>query len=193
VFSRGHQVGVTAQTDACFGLVVTRDPRAFRPVLRNEIDNLALLRRVRRTRPSASMDILAGMFAYLAGLGALFGAVALSLVFFSSTSNKLAGPRQPQGVTAMMVAPGASGKTPAAVAKPTVKLQKHRRPAATPVEPPRSTTAAHDTQAHDTRQRSAMSAVKWPRVAQEERARRWAYQQDTKPPSFRSRFLGYAE
>jgi hypothetical protein len=38
-----------------------------------------------------------------------------------------------------------------------------------------------------------MSAAKERRVAQEERARRWAYQQDTKAPSFRSRFLGYAE
>ena len=140
------------------------------------------------------MDILAGMLAYLAGIGALFGVMALSLVLFTSTENKAPAPSQPQGATAMIVAPGASGKTPAAQAhvKPGVEPQKHRRPAATPVEPARSATVAHDTQT-----RSAMSAAKSRRLAQEERAHRWAYQQDakepSKDPSFESRFLGYAD
>jgi predicted lipid-binding transport protein (Tim44 family) len=140
------------------------------------------------------MDILAGMLGYLAGIGALFGALALSLVLFTSTENKPPAPRQPQSATAMIVAPGASGKTPAAQArvKPAVEPQKHQRAAATPVEPARAATVAHD--AHP---RSAMSAAKSRRLAHEERARRWAYQQDakepSKEPSFESRFLGYAE
>jgi hypothetical protein len=183
--------------------IFARDLLALRPRLRNEIGHLALLRRVRRTSPSASMDILAGMLAYLAGIGALFGAVALSLVFFTSTPSKVPVAKEPQGATAMIVARGASAKTPAAVAQQAAKLQKHQRPTATPVEPARPITAAHDTSAHDTQahdsrahatgQRSAASAAKWRGPAQEERARRWAYQQDTTAPSFRSRFLGYAE
>jgi hypothetical protein len=140
------------------------------------------------------MDILAGMLAYLAGIGALFGALALSLVLFTSTENKPLAPSQPQSATAMMVAPGAPGKTSAAPAhvKSAVEPQKLRRPAATPVEPAHTATVAH-TQAQDAHQRSAMSAAKSRRLAQEERARRWAYQQDAKDPSFESRFLGYAD
>jgi hypothetical protein len=172
---------------------------SLRLALRNEIDHLALVRRVRRTSLRASMDILAGMLAYLAGIGALFGALALSLVLFTSTESKPPAPRQPQSATAMMVAPGASGKTPAAQArvKPAVEPQKHQRPAATPVEPARAATVAHDAQTHDAHRQSAMSAAKSRRLVHEERARRWAYQQDAKEPSqdpsFESRFLGYAD
>jgi hypothetical protein len=141
------------------------------------------------------MDILAGALAYLAGIGALFGALALSFVLFTSMPDNPPTPRQPQSATAMMVAPGASSKTPAAaaVAKPAVERQKHRRPATMPVEPARTSTVAHNTQAHDTHQRSATAAAKSRRLAQEERARRWAYQEDAKEPSFESRFLGYAD
>src|SRR5262249_13332265 len=90
--------------------------------------HLALLRRVWRTSPSASMGLLAGMFGYLAGIGALFGALALSFFLSASTPKEPLSPQSP-AATAMRVAPSAAGKTAEARAKRTAsrsgKLAKH--------------------------------------------------------------------
>jgi hypothetical protein len=51
-------------------------------------------------------------------------------------------------------------------------------------------TARPTAAAHDVRGKHALSAAQARRLIQEERARRWAYQQNS---SFENRFLGYAD
>jgi len=56
------------------------------------------------------MDILAGMLAYLAGIGVIFGGLALSLLLFTATPKQPLTPQSPVA-TAMRFAPGAAAKT----------------------------------------------------------------------------------
>ena len=52
------------------------------------------------------MDILAGMLAYVAGIGALFAGLAVSFfVFFSTPHEPLQTQTQPQSASAMLVRP----------------------------------------------------------------------------------------
>ena len=53
------------------------------------------------------MDILAGMFAYIAGIGAIFAGLVVSFSVFVATPNK---PVEPQSATAMLVKPSAPNK-----------------------------------------------------------------------------------
>lgn len=140
------------------------------------------------------MDILAGMLAYVAGIGALFAALAVSFfVFFATPREPLQTETQPQNARAMLVRPSTANKPAVeARAKQTAtqgarhfeKLaEKHSAAAGS------SVTSQTTASASDPRRNRAASAAQARRLIQDERARRWAYQQDS---SFESRFLGYA-
>jgi hypothetical protein len=134
------------------------------------------------------MDILAGMLAYMAGIGALFASLAVSFfVFFSTPHEPLQTGTQPQSARAMLVRPSAPNKPAAVEARATQSdghSEKHAAAAGAPG------TAQPTASPRDLRRKHAASAAQARRLTQEERAHRWAYQQD---PSFESRFLGYAD
>jgi hypothetical protein len=65
----------------------------------------------RQLNRERSMDVLAGMLAYVAGIGALFAALAVSFfVFFATPHESLQTETQPQNVRAMLVRPSAPNK-----------------------------------------------------------------------------------
>jgi hypothetical protein len=128
------------------------------------------------------MDILAGVFAYVAGIGTLFAGLAVSFfVFFSTPNQPLQTQTQPQSATAMLVRPSAPNKAAGAEANANPIAAHSEKQAAAPSPDPGQKFSRH---------RASASAARLRRLVQEDRARRWAYQQD---PSFESRFLGYAD
>jgi hypothetical protein len=138
------------------------------------------------------MDILAGILAYVAGIGALFAGLAISFSLFLSTPHEpLQTQAAPQSATAMLVRPGTPHK-PVAVeahakqsaAQSAGHSEKHAAAAGSPGS------AQATASARDVRGKHARSAAQARRLIQEGRANRWAYQQDS---SFESRFLGYAD
>jgi hypothetical protein len=150
------------------------------------------------------MDILAGILAYVAGIGALITGLAISFsVFFATQTPPLQTPSQPQNATAMLVRPSSAG-TPSkptaigALAKPAASRGKHpEKHAASGAGAARSPASVRDLNRKDG---GAFAQAR--RLPQEERARRWAYQQDSGQgssegsshgASFESRFLGYAD
>ena len=133
------------------------------------------------------MDILAGVFAYVAGIGALFAGLALSFfVLFSSPNATIEPQSPPQSATAMLVKQATPNKAPAAEAnaKPLAAHPEKQAAVASP-EPAQQTMPGKLS-----RHKASASTARLRRMVQEERARRWAYQQDS---SFESRFLGYAD
>lgn len=159
------------------------------------------------------MDILAGVLAYVAGIGALVAAVAISFsVFFAAPNRPLQTENQPQSASAMLVRPSTAGtlnKRTAigAVARPgTAHSEKHaaekhaaEKHAAAAGPSGASHAPASPGNLH---RKTAPTSAQARRLIQEERARRWAYQQDTSQSSgqssthdssFESRFLGYAD
>jgi hypothetical protein len=138
----------------------------------------------RRFQRESVDGFLAGMLAYVAGIGALFAGLAVSFfVFFSTPNQPLETQTHPQSASAMLVRPSTPNK-PAAVEAHAMRRaghsEKHAAGAAGTAQPAAS--------ARDLRRKP--SAAQARRLIQEERARRWAYQQDS---SFKSRFLGYAD
>jgi len=149
------------------------------------------------------MDILAGILAYVAGIGAVIAGLAISFsVFFATQNPPLQTQSQPQDASAMLVRPSSAAKPTAigALAKPTPTHgshpEKHAAAAATSgaPHPPASVRDLHH--------KGAGASAQARRLLQEERARRWAYQQDSSrgsdqgsshASSFESRFLGYAD
>jgi hypothetical protein len=154
------------------------------------------------------MDILAGMLAYVAGIGAVIAALAISFSVFFATQNPPAQTEaQPRSASAMVVRPstaGAPNKPTAfgAIARATANHanypEKHAATASGSARSPAS--------ARDLHRKPADASAQARRLLQEERARRWAYQQDARQgssqgssqdsshePSFQSRFLGYTE
>ena len=129
------------------------------------------------------MDILAGMLAYLAGIGALFAGLALSFfVFFSTPHEPLQ--TQPQSASAK-VQPSTLNKL-AAVEARAKQSADHSEKHATAAGSPGSAQAS----ARDVDGKHAASSAQARRLIQEERARRWAYRRDS---SFERRFLDYAD
>ncbi len=146
------------------------------------------------------MDILAGIFAYVAGIGALFGALAVSFfVFFSTPHGRLETQVQPQSANAMLLRRSAPGKSAAAAAhakqsasQSAARSEKHA--AASRAEGKAKPTAL----AQDVRGKHTPTAAQARRLIEEEHTRRWAYQQEpgrepSQEPGFESRFLGYAD
>jgi len=124
------------------------------------------------------MDILAGMLAYLAGIGAIVAGLALSFSVFLSAPNQ---PPQPQAATAMIVKTTTPGKAAA-------ETKKAKRTTAHNGKHPDATSVA--AAAQEDHRKPAISASRLRRLVQEERARHWVYQQDA---NFQNRFLGYAD
>jgi hypothetical protein len=155
------------------------------------------------------MDILAGILAYVAGIGALIAGVAISFsVFFATQNPALQTETQPQSARAMVVRPSIVG----APNKPTAIGALARHPANHTNHPEKHTATAATsggrlpTSVRDLHRNAAGASAQARRLLQEERARRWAYQQDSRQganpgsnqaashdSSFESRFLGYAD
>ena len=157
------------------------------------------------------MDILAGILAYVAGIGALVAGVAISFSVFFATQNPPLQTQSQQNASAMLVRPSTAG-TPngpnaiGALAKPAPDRgdhpEKHAAAGAGAAHSPASIRDLH--------RKAAGASAQARRLIQEERARRWAYQQDSgqganqgssqglsqgsrHDSSFESRFLGYAD
>lgn len=133
------------------------------------------------------MDILASILAYLGCVAGIVGALLISFTVLFSTPGQLpnTAPIAAKQSTAMAAKPAAPKVTTASVASPAAQPVARSGGAATAAQaaaPPKTTIARSKI--------LATRAQKWRRFVQEERARRWAYQQD---PDFESRFLGYAD
>jgi hypothetical protein len=140
------------------------------------------------------MDILASMFAYLGCVTGIVGTLALSFYLF------FAAPNQAQTHSIAMAAKSdVFGKSDrlriasAAQAKPDANVahaDTHvvSRVASQDASNVATTDASPATAAPKKAQLARASLLR--RLVQEDRARRWAYQQD---PSFETRFLGYAD
>ena len=140
-------------------------------------------------RARASMDILSGMLAYVAGIGAIFAALAVSFSVFVATPNK---PVEPQSATAMIVKPSAPNKAVAAetIAKPASgHAEKNAAAVNAPADAARPIRLGNEIHRRPGTS-VATSAAQLQQMVQEERARRWASQHD---PSFEHRFLGYTD
>jgi hypothetical protein len=135
------------------------------------------------------MDILAGMLAYVAGIGAVFAALAVSFsVFFATPHESLQTEPQPQNARAMLVRPSTPNKP--AVDSRAKQTGGHSEKGAEKHAAGSSIATQATTSARDPQRKHAPSTAQARRLIQEERARHWAYQQDS---SFESRFLGYAD
>jgi hypothetical protein len=135
------------------------------------------------------MDILSGMLAYIAGIGAIFAGLAVAFSVLVATPNK---PVEPQSATALIVKASALNKAAAAetIAKPASgNAEKNAAPVNAPADAARPTRLGNEIQRRPGTS-AATSAAQLRQMVQEERARRWASQHD---PSFEHRFLGYAD
>lgn len=129
------------------------------------------------------MDILAGMLAYVAGLGAFFGALAVAFfVFVAGPKDALQTQPQPPSASAMLVRPSTANKPTAEARAKHGHSATHATTASSPApaQPP----------SHEARRKPAAPVAQARRLMQEDRARRWAYQQDS---NFEHRFLGYSD
>jgi len=134
------------------------------------------------------MDILAGMLAYVAGIGALSAGLAISFfVFFSTPHEPLQTQAQRQSASAMLVRPSPPNKPAAIEAHTKQSANNSERHAAAAGSPSAAQPTASARNIHN---RTGISAAQTRRLIQEERARRWAYQQDS---GFEGLFLGYAD
>jgi hypothetical protein len=142
------------------------------------------------------MDILAGMLGYLAGVGAVFGALALSFfVFFATPKETLQAQSEPQSAHALLARRSASHGPTAAVAAHARRSAKESTPHSERHGPVVAGTAGADQRTrtardHQRKTGTSKTGTSTAQAMEEERARRWAYQQDS---SFERRFLGYAE
>jgi hypothetical protein len=139
------------------------------------------------------MDILAGMLAYIAGIGAILAGLAVSFSVFVATPNK---PVASQSATAMIVKmidkPNAPNKAVAAgtIAEPASgRAEKNGAAVNAPADAARPTRLGNETP-RGPGASAATSPAQLRQMVEEERARRWASRHD---PSFEHRFLGYAD
>jgi len=152
------------------------------------------------------MDILAGMLAYVAGIGAVFAGLAVAFfVFFATPKEPLQAQSEPQSAHAMLARPSASNGPAAAAAhaRRSAKEAARERAKESTRESARKNTkagspdAAHPTaSARNHERKPGASTAQARRLIQNDR--RWAYQQDSTQDSrqdstFKSRFLGYAD
>jgi hypothetical protein len=134
------------------------------------------------------MDILAGMFAYVAGIGALVAGLTVSFfVFFAVPQEPIQTQAGPQTASAMLVRPSTANK-PVTVDPHAKQSASHSEEHAAVAALP--SVARPTAYARDFRHKHTKSAAQARQRVQEERARRWAYQQNS---SFNSHFLGYAD
>jgi hypothetical protein len=126
-----------------------------------------------------SMDILASMLAYLGCVAGIVGALALSFTVLISAPGKPANIKHPLAMAAKQSVLKTAAAPQAKPSAPVISTVAQR--VALP-ETPVATAVRQKAEASRTQTLR--------RQVQEERARRWAYQQD---PEFEARFLGYAD
>jgi hypothetical protein len=122
----------------------------------------------------SAMDVLVAMCVYLAGIAGIVGALAISFILYFAPPRHAASTQQ---TVAMVVQQDASPLGP-------------RRANGQVVSTIERSAGAKTKTAASPAQIQAMRAQYFHRLVQEQRAKRWAYQQD---PSFENRFLGYAD
>jgi hypothetical protein len=133
------------------------------------------------------MDVLASMLAYLTAVTGIVGALGLSAFLFFAAPNQPVMPLQ--GVTKISAANsnaaglGVALQSPPARTAPRVVLPE-KSPPTTNAE-----TAAASAKAIAEARQAQLSAAELRRMVQEQRAKRWAYQD----PDFESRFMSYAD
>jgi hypothetical protein len=135
------------------------------------------------------MDIIASIFAYLGCVAGILGAFAISLFVLFSPPDQ---PTRPMAPVAMTAKPSVAKTATVAAVMPAPKIaQADKHPAS--LDPKRETVpqaATGRTASVNARQKTQLWAAQVRRQEQEQRARRWAYQQN---PDFEARFLGYAD
>jgi hypothetical protein len=122
------------------------------------------------------MDVIAAIFAYLGCVSGIIGALAISFfVFFSAPNQQIA----PKYIVAIAAKSDKLNTTFATALKP-ASVSGGAQAETTPA--PKFAANIH------TKTRTPSAELR--RMVQQERARRFAYQQD---PAFEARFLGYAD
>ncbi len=143
------------------------------------------------------MDILASMFAYLGCVTGIVGTLALSFYLFFAAPNPALTQTHSIAMAAKSDVLGKSDRlrtASAAQAKPDANVARAdthvvSRVASQDASNVAATDASPATAAPVPKKAQLARALLSRRLVQEDRARRWAYQQD---PSFETRFLGYA-
>lgn len=154
------------------------------------------------------MDIIASMFAYLASVTGIIGVLAISAFVLLSGHNRALAPTEAiaaaqRPAVVKLVRTGATkmsatAKTSVSVNSDQAANHDHGDAAGdvTVVAGDAASDAAKQAALDRTaladarRQKTKRAVAQVQRSIQEQRARRWAYQQD---PDFESRFLGYAD
>lgn len=126
------------------------------------------------------MDILGSMLAYLGCVAGIVGALVISfIVYFSPPAHST----NIKHAIAMVARPSVA-KADQRTHIVTIVAQSTTTPQTATAPPPTAVAAS----ARPKAQSSRAQAMR--RLVEEERAKRWAYQQD---PDFETRFLGYAD
>jgi hypothetical protein len=144
------------------------------------------------------MDIIASMLAYLGCVTGILGALAISAFVVFSPPHQ---PATPAHTLAMTAKPSVAKATlmTAAAAKPApgimqadsiVQADDHAASLGPKLAPVPQTTVGRTASAAGVRKKTQLAAAALRRQAQEQRAKRWAYQQDA---DFGTRFLGYTD
>jgi len=147
------------------------------------------------------MDILASMLAYLGCVTGIVGALAMSFYLFFAAPNPALTPTHSIAMAAksdmlksdmLRTAIAPHAKPVASIARAdTYVASRVASQVASQVASNISTTDASPATAAPVRKKTQFARAQLlRRLVQEDRARRWAYQQD---PSFETRFLGYAD
>jgi hypothetical protein len=144
------------------------------------------------------MDILASMLAYLGCVTGIVGALAMSFYLFFAAPNPALTPTHSIAMAAKsdmlksdMLKSDMLRTAIAPHAKPVASIARADTYVASQVASNISTADAPPaTVAPASKKAQLARAQLLRRLVQEDRARRWAYQQD---PSFETRFLGYAD
>jgi hypothetical protein len=149
------------------------------------------------------MDIIASIFAYLGCVTGIVGALAISFFFvFSPLAQPATAPQVASHAASVAPAPAKtvaasetsavakSAKAESAKAENTAKAENKADDRGGMAAVAKDRQSPPLVIAQDARQKTKTSHAQWRRLVQEERAKRWAYQQD---PDFEARFLGYAD
>ncbi len=139
------------------------------------------------------MDILASILAYLGCITGIVGALALSFFLFFAAPDQSTMPIRTAAIAAKPIAAKTATVTevaPASKNEPAIKNEQAIASDGAKTDVAQAEPAPPTPVVLSSRQKRQQLAAHLRRLAQEERARRWAYQQD---PDFEARFLGYAD
>jgi len=150
------------------------------------------------------MDILAGMLAYVAGIGALFAGLAVAFFVFTATPKEpLQTQSEPPSAHALLAKPSASNRSTDVATLATRSAKQSAKEAAVHSEKRHLAAGTADAaqaseSARHHQRRAGASSAQARRQIPEEHDRRWAYQLDSSQDSsqgssFESRFLGHTD